>query len=141
VLGRLQEGICGIMLVFEYIGLTDCSSLVLSVCAFFLPLSCLHEKHMPLSSILTDMISVLFFLLLLVPFATAQSPSSFENPPTGTNPNDFSFNPVWFQGDTQLVEWFTLYANYNISIWQESIPGGGATQGPGIFGKKLGNKS
>ncbi|KAE9380123.1 hypothetical protein N431DRAFT_552344 [Stipitochalara longipes BDJ] len=70
---------------------------------------------------------------VLVAFVAAQDESTFTNPLLGSNPKTYQFNPVWYQGDTQLIEWSTPYTNYNISLWQESQPACKAISGPVIF--------
>ena len=78
-----------------------------------------------------------FLLAIMVDFVAAQDAGFFLNPPVGnlTTQNDFTFNPVWILGETQTIQWTTVFSNYSITLWQQSLAGGSATAGPAILSK------
>jgi hypothetical protein len=76
-----------------------------------------------------------FLLAVEVSLVAADSIGFFVNPPAGTDQNDLTTNPVWNQGDTQTIEWVTIFSNWSITLWQQSLSGGSAAEGPGILCK------
>jgi len=89
------------------------------------------------------LVMFLFFLLCIaIHSVIAQDIGQFFNPPIAIDkqPN-FNSNPVYTVGETQLIKWTTIYSNYSINIWQESLAqdeNHSAKQGPAIFQTELG---
>jgi hypothetical protein len=71
---------------------------------------------------------------LLYVIAQEEPIGQFFNPPIATieQPN-FDSNPVWILGETQPIQWTTIYSKYSIAIWQQALFGGSAEEGPVIF--------
>jgi hypothetical protein len=83
----------------------------------------------------TKMRLAAFLLAVVVDSVAAQSAGFFLNPPVGTNQNNFAFDPVWILGETQTIQWTTIFSNYSITLWQQNLAGGSATAGPAILSK------
>jgi hypothetical protein len=83
----------------------------------------------------TKMRLAVFLLAVVVDFVAAQDAGFFLNPPVGSNQNDFAFDPVWILGETQTIQWTTIFSNYSITLWQQNLAGGSATAGPSILSK------
>jgi hypothetical protein len=79
-----------------------------------------------------------FTILALSPVAAAYYVSvSFSNPPAAGPSGDYSANPVYVLGETQTIQFTTVYQSYSINLWQELIDAFGdksADEGPSIFG-------
>ncbi len=78
---------------------------------------------------------LLLFLLLFIYSVLAQNVGTFFNPPPAVNNQQgIQSNPTWAVGQTQSIQWTTIYSNYTIVLWQQAIEQNLAHKGPSIFG-------
>lgn len=79
---------------------------------------------------------LLFWLASITKTLAAQDPGHFINPPIAEGPEDYHNNLVWTVGETQKIQWTTIYPSFTIALWQQDLGGGGGREGPTIFGKE-----
>ncbi|MCJ1350622.1 MAG: hypothetical protein MMC33_000603 [Icmadophila ericetorum] len=60
----------------------------------------------------------------------------FINPPAAGPGQNYSANVVFTLGQTQDIQWVTVYNNYTISLWQQNLQEASAAEGVAIFAKQ-----
>ncbi|KAF2494768.1 hypothetical protein BU16DRAFT_527754 [Lophium mytilinum] len=76
---------------------------------------------------------------ILVPLFFAIAISAESNfwlfPGRAGDSNDYSLDPIFPLSSTQRLQWNTDFDTYNLTLWQQSSPGGAATSGAIIYAK------